>query len=105
MVHFRKCFGLDGINAVNELIMNIEKEDHDDDDEPKNKGMLPIDATCAPADIRYPTDLSLLNEAREKTEKIIDTLYLPLKGARLRNRAPTGKRPANAIWPSANRGK
>lgn len=34
-----------------------------------------LDATCAPADIRYPTDLSLLNEAREKTEKIIDTLY------------------------------
>jgi len=31
--------------------------------------------TCAPADIRYPTDLSLLNEAREKTEEIIDTLY------------------------------
>ena len=39
-----------------------------------------IDATCAPADIRYPTDLSLLNEAREKTEKIIDILHKPLKG-------------------------
>jgi transposase, IS5 family len=80
MVHFRKRFGLDGISAINELIMNIEKEDHNDDDEPKNKGTLLIDATCAPADIRYPTDLSLLNEAREKTEKIIDTLYSPLKG-------------------------
>ena len=34
-----------------------------------------LDATCTPADIRYPTDLSLLNEAREKTEKTIDTLY------------------------------
>ena len=34
-----------------------------------------LDATCAPADVRYPTDLSLLNEAREKTEKAIDTLY------------------------------
>jgi IS5 family transposase len=42
---------------------------------PTNKGKLLLDATCAPADIRYPTDLSLLNEAREKTEKIIDTLY------------------------------
>jgi transposase, IS5 family len=79
MVHFRKRFGLESISAINELIMNIEKEDHDDD-EPKNKGTLLIDATCAPADIRYPTDLSLLNEAREKTEKIIDTLYSPLKG-------------------------
>ena len=39
-----------------------------------------MDATCVPADIRYPTDLSLLNEAREKTEKYIDILYEPLKG-------------------------
>lgn len=41
-----------------------------------------VDATCTPADIRYPTDLSLLNEAREKTEKIIDILHEPLKGKR-----------------------
>ena len=46
----------------------------------KNKGRLIIDATCAPADIRYPTDLSLLNEAREKLECMIDDLYEPLKG-------------------------
>jgi IS5 family transposase len=39
-----------------------------------------MDATCVPADIRYPTDLSLLNEAREKTEAIIDILYEPLRG-------------------------
>ena len=39
-----------------------------------------VDASCAPADIRYPTDISLLNEAREKTELIIDVLHEPLKG-------------------------
>ena len=39
-----------------------------------------VDASCAPADIRYPTDISLLNEAREKTEAIIDILHDPLKG-------------------------
>ena len=39
-----------------------------------------MDATCAPADIRYPIDVSLLNEAREKTEDIIDTLHEPLVG-------------------------
>ena len=39
-----------------------------------------VDASCAPADIRYPTDISLLNEAREKIESIIDTLHKPLKG-------------------------
>ena len=41
----------------------------------EHKGKLLLDATCTPADIKYPTDLSLLNEAREKTEKTIDTLY------------------------------
>jgi len=46
----------------------------------ENKGKLILDATCAPADIRYPTDLSLLNEAREKTEGYIDILYQPLCG-------------------------
>ena len=35
--------------------------------QPSNKGQLILDATCAPADIRYPTDLGLLNDAREKT--------------------------------------
>ena len=39
-----------------------------------------VDASCAPADIRYPTDISLLNEAREKTEGIIDRLHQPLQG-------------------------
>ena len=34
-----------------------------------------LDATCAPADIKYPTDIEILNDAREKTEKIIDKLY------------------------------
>lgn len=44
-----------------------------------NKGKLILDATCAPADIRYPTDLGLLNRARIETERIIDALYHPLK--------------------------
>jgi len=41
----------------------------------KNKGTMILDATAAPADIRYPTDLSLLNECREGTEKIIDKVW------------------------------
>jgi len=40
-----------------------------------NQGSLLIDATCAPADIRHPTDLSLLNEAREVTEILIDAMH------------------------------
>jgi hypothetical protein len=39
-----------------------------------------LDATCAPADIKYPQDLGLLNEVRQETEKIIDLLYQPLQG-------------------------
>ena len=40
-----------------------------------NQGSLLIDATCVPADIRHPTDLSLLNEARELTETLIDAMH------------------------------
>jgi len=40
-----------------------------------NKGKLILDATCAPQDIRYPTDIGLLNEAREKLEEMIDFLW------------------------------
>ncbi|WP_408635065.1 hypothetical protein [Paenibacillus phocaensis] len=34
--------------------------------EQPNQGTLLVDATCAPADVAYPTDLNLLNEARDK---------------------------------------
>lgn len=39
---------------------------------PTNEGTLLLDATCVPQDIRYPTDVSLLNEAREKADLLID---------------------------------
>ncbi|HEM49279.1 MAG TPA: transposase [Caldithrix sp.] len=42
----------------------------------ENKGHLIVDATVAPADIKYPTDLDLLNEAREFSEELIDLLYV-----------------------------
>jgi len=42
---------------------------------------LLIDATCVPADIRHPTDLSLLNEARELTETLIDAMHSQVRGA------------------------
>ena len=40
-----------------------------------NQGTLQLDATCTPADIRFPTDLSLINEAREKLDELIDCLH------------------------------
>lgn len=35
------------------------------------------DATACPQDIAYPTDLTLLSDAREKSEQLIDMLYDP----------------------------
>lgn len=45
------------------------------DEEASNEGTLILDATCLPQEIRFPIDASLLNEAREKAEEIIDTLH------------------------------
>jgi len=42
---------------------------------PEPKGTLILDATCAPADITYPTDLKLLAAARAATEKLLDTVW------------------------------
>jgi hypothetical protein len=46
-------------------------EKRDPADQEQNKGTLILDATCAPQAIRYPTDISLLNEARELLEKMV----------------------------------
>ena len=56
----------------------------DGGDEPteKRQGKLLLDATVAPQAIRFPTDLSLLNEARQFSEKIIDKLYPETQGIR-----------------------
>jgi len=53
--------------------------------EPDRRGKLILDATVAEQAIRYPTDLSLLNEARELSERIIDVLY-PKSGWRRKPR-------------------
>jgi len=44
-------------------------------EEVTHQGKLIVDATVASQTIRFPTDLSLLNEAQEISEKIIDELY------------------------------
>lgn len=84
-VHFRKRFPAEVLSRINEVIVakaaessaKEGKDDEDDPGEPKasNKGKLLLDATCVPADITYPTDLKLLNSAREKSEQIIDVLH------------------------------
>ena len=104
-VEFRKRLGIEQINSINEKILglshqvNTSKQNENTNDsehqdlsntkdeetpyqnvsEPEetisHKGKLIIDATACPQDIAYPTDLNLLNDAREKSEEIIDILY------------------------------
>ena len=44
-------------------------------DTPENHGKMVVDATVAEQAIRYSTDISLLKEAREISEQLIDELY------------------------------
>jgi len=88
MIHFRKHFNKNTLAEINESIVRNALEpdeqpqdktpDDNDDERSSNKGKLIVDATCTPTDVAYPTDLNLLNEAREKTEAIIDTMHAPL---------------------------
>ena len=83
LVLFRKRISAEMLMEVNEYLPAHKDDDNNtppssgnsgDNDalkEDTNKGTLTLDATCAPADIRYPQDISLLNEAREKLETII----------------------------------
>lgn len=98
-VDLRKRLGHEQIGSLNEMILKlsqtnkIEVSDDNDSvaeaatnteplegmmapvDDPPPKGQLITDATACPQDISYPTDLNLLNDAREKSEELIDILY------------------------------
>lgn len=113
MVHFRSRFGQDDYDAINREIIRMAQADTGEcanvshkppeteteaeteteteteaeaEAEIPKSGKLLIDATATPADITYPTDLKLLNAAREKTEHIIDILHRPHVGTRAKPR-------------------
>jgi IS5 family transposase len=70
---------IDKINKkilLKEVKKKEEIEESESEEKIENKGKLILDASCTPADIKYPTDLGLLNQARRQTEKIIDKLHL-----------------------------
>lgn len=94
MVYFRKRLTPEILGEINEMIIRDAKkrqeeatEQKKDDDEDRhddgsnppadgsNSGTLIVDATCAPSNIRFPQDVSLLNEARENAEAMIDELH------------------------------
>lgn len=95
-VDFRKRLGIEQINTINEKILGLQhpgtsESQIDETDSampnsnievstpkhPAHQGKLITDATACPQDIAYPTDLNLLNDAREKAEELIDVLYKP----------------------------
>ena len=85
LVLFRKRITAEMLMEANEYLLAHKDDGRNDNtppsaggsgtpDVPKedgNKGTLTLDATCAPVNIRYPQDISLLNEAREKLEAMI----------------------------------
>ena len=102
MVHFRKRFPVEFVAEVNEFICTgkwpedkqpVDRNDDNDDNdnnsnssggesntdsgavESENKGTLIMDATVAPADIKFPTDIDILNNSRECLEKAISLLW------------------------------
>jgi hypothetical protein len=106
MTHFRQRLSLELVNQVNEAVVQavlvpeaaaaesmeaedapptqsepVEPSDDDDNsgDDPPNQGQLLLDATVAPADIHYPTDLHLLNQARASSERILDQLWATIR--------------------------
>ena len=92
LVEFRKRLSEEILIEVNEMVISNampEKDDSDDDNNSnnsdggnsdnketkvENSGTLILDATCAPQNIEYPQDVNLLNECREKLEKLIDNI-------------------------------
>ncbi|MDZ7608848.1 MAG: IS5 family transposase [Cyclobacteriaceae bacterium] len=86
-VEFRKRLGDEVIAKMNERIISLSEEkdrkvDDDSSDDNDNKGSVILDATACPQDIAYPTDLNLLSEARQISERLIDTMYNPAKDAK-----------------------
>ena len=104
MVHFRKRFPVEEVAKINECICTGKwpeeprDVDRNDNQKPpkapsagkgkknpntskkkehrrKNQGKLVMDATVAPADIKFPTDIELLNQCREHLESAIDFLW------------------------------
>lgn len=94
-VHIRKRLGSAAFDEMNQIIIakalnhnevkknkptksNLDNDESNSDlgqngdAKVENKGKLQMDATVCDAHIKYPTDLNLLNDAREKSEELID---------------------------------
>ena len=79
-VEIRRWMGAEMFEAFEKAILaeivkaRKEKDPDVKQEPPSHKGKLVIDATVAEQNIRFPTDLSLLNKSREISENLIDDL-------------------------------
>lgn len=82
MVYFRKRLTSEVLGEINEVFLNTvrqsKKQDADEDDPGSggNRGTIIVNATCVLSNIRYPQDASLLNQARENTEKLLESFMI-----------------------------
>lgn len=100
MDHFRKRLSKKILADVNELIIKQAKPAeknrnvNDDTPGPANKATMIADATVAPEAMRFPHDVTTLDEARQKTEKIIDVLHSTLPEGTIKPRTYRYRRKA-----------
>lgn len=101
-VHIRKRMDIESINSITLSLMKQAQKKEDvttknvsddnewydkssldtgseepsfmDEDGNKHNGSIKIDATCSDAEVKYPTDIDLLNDARDVSERLIDRL-------------------------------
>lgn len=94
LTYFRKRMSPEMIHEINEYVLEKKKQRKEPpggsggegmgspaneevaDEASTADGTLILDATCAPQNIKFPTDVSLLNDARQKLESLIDVIHL-----------------------------
>jgi len=75
-VEIRKRMGEEVFASFEKVILEKISKSRPAPTQPvENRGKLLVDATVAEQSVKYPTDISLLNEARQISEKLIDGLY------------------------------
>lgn len=101
MVEFRKRFPPKAIAAI--LAASVPRDDDHKQDPPSggvgsaystpgNSGTILMDATCCPADVAFPQDFQLLNDACEHLEHMVDELCTSAKLKRPRMRRKCARR-------------
>ena len=114
LTHFRKRINKDVLCRMNEFITGkkmtsesdnalkdldtVLMEKNSSQPAPELSGKLIVDATCAPEDIRFPTDIALLNDARVITETVVDHLWSIYPNRLLERKPRTHRKSARKLF-------